>query len=143
MIEINLSLVFVMLCFWVTLWLVHRFLIQPVGGVIEERRRRIDGAQQEWTAKNDEFVAAVARVEENLTSAAQEAATVRAEARQQAMDERQQTLDGARNRADDRLSTALGTLEQEAGAAREELRRRAGELAQLLAGRLLGREVRG
>jgi F-type H+-transporting ATPase subunit b len=143
MIEINLSLVFVMLCFWVTLWLVHRFLIQPVGGVIDERRRRIDGAQQEWSAKNDEYTAAIARVEEDLTTAAQEAASVRTDARQHAMDERQQTLDAARQSADARLGSALEALEQEAGAARDELRRRAEELSRLLAGRVLGREVRG
>jgi F0F1-type ATP synthase membrane subunit b/b' len=143
MIEINLSLVFVMLCFWVTLWLVHRYLIGPVGGVIEERRRRIDGAQQEWTAKNEEHLAAIARVEEAMTAAAQEAAGVRSDARQQAMDARQQTLDAARHRADERLLAALESLDREADAARNELRRRAEELAQMLAGRVLGREVRG
>jgi ATP synthase F0 subunit b len=143
MIEINLSLVFVMLCFWVTLWLVHRFLIQPVGSVIDERRRRIDGAQQEWTAKNEEHLAAIAKVEDELSAAAKEAAGVRAEARQKALDDRQHALDGARVRADERLVSALETLDQEAGTARDELRRKVEKLAQLLAGRLLGREVRG
>lgn len=143
MIEINLSLILVMLCFWVTLWLVHRFLIRPVGSVIDERRRRVDGAQQEWTAKNEEYQAAVVRVEDQLTEAARQAAGVRAELRQQAMDTRQQKLDAARNRADERLLAALETLESDASAARDELRRRAEELAQMLAGRLLGREVRG
>ena len=82
-------------------------------------------------------------MEEELTSAAKEAAGVRSEIRQKALDERQATLDAARAQADERLTSALGDLAQEADSARDELRRRAEELARMLAGRLLGREVRG
>lgn len=137
----NLSLIFIMVCFWVTLWIVYRFLIRPVGDVIDERSRRIDGAQQEWSAKNEEYLAAVARVEEQVAAAAKDAATVRADARQRAMDERQATLDTARAAAAERLADALSTLDNETEAARSDLRNRAQELARLLAGRLLGREI--
>ena len=137
----NLSLIFVMVCFWVTLWIVYRFLIRPVGAVIGERGRRIDDAQQEWSAKNEEYLAAVSRVEDEVTAAAKEAAKIRADARQQAVDERQATLQAARARADERLADVLSTLDKEADAARSDLRRRAEELARLLAGRLLGREL--
>ncbi len=143
MIEINLSLVLVMVCFWVTLWLVNRFLIRPTGRVIGERRRRIDDAHQEWSAKNEEYQAALGRTEDAVTEAAKDAARIRAEARQRAMDARQATLDEARAKADDRLIAALDSLDADADAARTDLRRRAEELASLLAGRLLGREVAG
>ncbi len=99
----NLSLILIMVCFWVTLWIVHRFLIRPVGTVMGERRRRIDDAQQEWSAKNEEYLAAVARVEEEVSTAAKDAAKIRADARQHAMDARQAALDQARARADERL----------------------------------------
>lgn len=137
----NVSLVLVMVCFWITLWLVYRFLIRPVGATLDERGRRINSAQQEWTARNEDFSRAVAEVEESVQNAAKNAAAVRAEARQQAMDRRQEALEGARGQADARLTSVLETLESEADAARAELRRRAGELARLLAGRLLGREM--
>lgn len=137
----NLSLIFIMVCFWVTLWIVYRFLIRPVGDVISERNRRIDDAQQEWSAKNEEYLAAVARVEGEVAAAAKEAATVRADARQRAMDERQAALDKARAQADERLGDVLVTLDNETEAARSDLRGRAEELARLLAGRLLGREI--
>ena len=139
----NLSLLFIMVCFWVTLWIVHRFLIRPIGGVIGERRRRIDDAQAEWSAKNEEYLAAVARVEEEVSAAAKESAGIRAEARQGAMDARQTALDRARATADERLLGVLETLDNETEAARSELRKRAEELARLLAGRLLGRELAG
>jgi F-type H+-transporting ATPase subunit b len=137
----NVSLVLIMVCFWITLWLVYRFLIRPVGATLDERGRRIASAQQEWTARNEDFSRAVAEVEESVQNAAKNAAAVRAEARQQAMDRRQEALEGVRGQADARLTSVLETLESDADAARAELRRRAGELARLLAGRLLGREM--
>jgi F-type H+-transporting ATPase subunit b len=137
----NLSLIFVMVCFWVTLWIVYRFLVRPVGTVISERSRRIDDAKQEWSAKNEQYVAAVARVEDEVSGAAKDAARIRADARQRAMDDRQAALDRARASADERLVGVLATLDSEAEAARTDLRKRAEELARLLAGRLLGREL--
>ena len=137
----NLSLLFVMVCFWMTLWLVQRYLIRPVGAVVDDRQLRLDDAQQEWTAKNEEHLAAVARVEEEMRAAAKEAGRVRAEARQEAMSERQKGLADARGRADDRLVAVLDGLTKETEAARAELRHQAEELARLLAGRLLGREM--
>jgi F0F1-type ATP synthase membrane subunit b/b' len=130
-----------MVCFWATLWIVHRFLIRPVGTVMGERGRRIDDAQQEWSAKNEEYLAAVSRVEEEVSTAAREAARIRADARQHAMEERQSALDQARARADERLLGVLETLEKDAETARFDLRARAEDLARLLASRLLGREL--
>ncbi len=137
----NASLVLIMVCFWVTLWLVHRYLIVPVSAVLADRRRRIDGAKQEWSARNEEYLSAVARIEDQLQNAARDAAKCRADARQRAMDGRHLALETARARADERLASVVESLEKDAEAARGELHRRAEELARLLAGRLLGREM--
>ena len=137
----NLSLILVMVCFWVTLWIVYRFLIRPVGAVIGERQRRIDDAQQEWSAKNEEYLAAVSRVEDEVAGAAKDASRIRADARQRALEERQAALDSTRAHADVRLAGFLETLDSEADKARSDLRRQAVELARMLASRLLGREL--
>ena len=137
----DLSLIFIMVCFWAALWIVHRFLIRPVGTVMGERSRRIDDAQQEWSAKNEEYLAAVSRVEEEVSAAAREAARIRAEARQHAMDTRQAMLDQAHARADEQLVAVLDTLDKDSETARADLRNRAEELARMLASRLLGREL--
>ena len=137
----NMSLILVMVCFWATLWLVQRFLIRPVGATLEERRQRVEGAQQEWAARNEEYLSAITRVEVKLEGAAKEAGQVRGDLRQQAMDTRQAALESAKERADARLIEAVNTLDSDAETARQELRRRAQELARLLADRLLAREV--
>ena len=137
----NLSLILVMVCFWVTMWLVYRYLIRPVGTTVDERSRRIDGAQHEWSARNEEHLAAIAQVESEVVDAAKAAAQIRSAARQEALDARQQILDNARERADARLTGALEELDQEAIRASGDLRRQAEDLARMLAGRLIEREV--
>ncbi len=142
MISIDLSLILVMVCFWMTLWLVHRFLIRPVGAVVDDRRRRIEGAQQEWTARNEEYLGAIAEVENELESAAKESG----KGPQRGPGTRhghtvKSALERARADADERLGSVLDTLGKDADTARADLRRRAEELARLLAGRLLGREM--
>ncbi len=138
----NVSLVLVMVCFWMTLWLVHRFLIRPVGRTLAERRHRIVTAQDEWSARNEEHLAAVARIEAELDEAAHAAGQARAALRQDAMDARQTTLETAKARADARLVDAVDGLNRTAEEARAELRNTARALARMLAERLLAREVR-
>ena len=137
----NLSLIIVMVCFWITFWLIQKFLLKPVGGVLAERKRRIEGAEAEWQSKHQEYLDETARLESELENAAKAAAKVRADHRQAALDRRQAILDTARQQADGKLDEAMGALEGEASAARVELERNARELAQLYASRLLGREV--
>jgi F-type H+-transporting ATPase subunit b len=137
----NLSLLLIMICFWCTMWLVHRFLIKPVGAVLEERQGRIGQATQSWEATHQEYLAATARLEAEIQDAAREAARTRGERRQRALDDRQATLDRAHAEADDRLGAALIALDAQTAAARGELQASAAELARLFATRLLGRRV--
>ena len=55
-----------MVCFWATLFIVYRYLIVPVNRVLEERTGTIDGAEKEWTSRNEDYLAATARLEEEL-----------------------------------------------------------------------------
>lgn len=137
----NLSLLMIMACFWVTLWLVQRYLIGPLGAVLEERRGRIEGAEKKWAAKNEEHRSATARLESELEEAARSAAAVREEHCQRANQRRQEVLNQARAAAEEKLDRALGDLDREAEEARTELARHAAALSKALASRLLEREV--
>jgi F-type H+-transporting ATPase subunit b len=137
----NLSLFFIMVCFWVTFFLVDRFLIKPILRVLDERHGRIRGAQDEWAARNEEYLSATARLEAAVEDAAREGAKRRAELREQAQAQRQELLERAGEQANASLEKALSELDRDAKAARDELRERAQELARLFAGQLLQREV--
>jgi F0F1-type ATP synthase membrane subunit b/b' len=138
----NASLFLVMICFWVTFWLVQRYLIGPVGRVVAERQGRIESAERTWASKNEEYLSATSRLEAEMEDAAREAARVRGELRQQALDRRQDLLTGARATADGQLRSVMGELAEDAEKARVELRQRAEQLAALLASQLLEREVK-
>ena len=138
----NPSLILIMVCFWLTFWLVRRFLIKPIWGVLGDRAQRIEAAQRAWKAKNEEYVSATARLEGEVEAAAREAARLRGELRQRAVDQRQEAIGRARAAAEERLAQAVAGLAADAEAARAELGERARELARLLAGQLLGREVK-
>ena len=134
----NFSLIIVMVCFWVTFWLIQKFLLKPVGAVLTERRGRIEGAENEWQSKHlDE----TARLESELGEAAKAAAVIRNGLQQQALDRRQATLDTARQQADGKLDEAMAVLDTEATSARADLKVKANELARAFASQLLGREV--
>ncbi len=137
----NLSLVLIMVCFWATLFLVYRFLIVPVNRVLDERNGRIDGAEKEWVERNDDYLAATARLEEELAEAGRQAAAIRDKHRQEAQATRQTKLDETRHHADERLQAALVELSRDEETARTELRKQAEVLARVFAARLLGREV--
>ncbi len=135
------SLLYIMACFWVAFWIVNRFLIRPVTGVVEARQRRIDDAEAVWSSKHEEYLSATSRLEAELEQAAREAARRREALRQEAEAERTKRLEAARAEAHERLEKALAELDRDAEAAREALRQEARTLARLMAGRVLGREV--
>lgn len=137
----NFSLIIVMVCFWLTYLVVQKFLLKPVGGVLAERNRRVEGAEAEWQSKHQEFMDETARLEAALEDAAKSAARVRNDHRQQALDRRQALIEAARQQADGKLDQAMDELGREAAAARAELRTSAADLARFYASRLLGREV--
>ena len=137
----NASLILVMVCFWLTFWLVKRLLVGPLTAAIGERTRRITGAERTWQTKHAEHLSATERLEAEIEDAARQAAHRRETRREEALQARQRRMEAAHAAAEERLRAATDELDGEAGVAREELHRRARELAARFAARLLDREV--
>ncbi len=138
----NLSLLMIMVCFWITFWLVRKFLILPISDILEKRRERIDSANQSWESKNQEYLSATSRLESEMEEAARDGARIREELRQQAQQARQERMQSAKAQADERLERSLVELDGDASTARGELEKLAQQLARTFAGRLLQRELR-
>jgi len=137
----NYSLLLIMVCFWVAYWLVKRYLIDAVGGVTEERQRRIETADREWATRHEEYEQALEKIEARVDDAIRQASQRRGELRQEAASRRQEMLEKAHAEAESRLEAALKELSQAAETARAELRTAAATLSRELASRLLEREV--
>lgn len=138
----NLSLILIMVCFWITFWIVQKFLLGPVGRVLEERRQRITTANETWDSENAAFLERTQRVETEMDEAARAAARTREELRAEATKVRQDKIAKTRDEVDRRLAAAVEDLDAQAAGARDELRVTARELAAQFAGQLLGREVK-
>jgi F-type H+-transporting ATPase subunit b len=137
----DLSLLMIMVCFWVAYVVIRKMFIEPLGSVLDDRTQRVEGARAKWEEKNADFESASEGFERELDEAARAAAQRRAELRHEAQAQRQQRLDAARQSADAKLSEALAQLDTEGAQAREQLRAEARQLSQLFASQLLGREV--
>jgi len=137
----NLSLLLIMICFWLTLWLVNRYLIVPIREVLERREEKIEGSARLWLERQDALRAAGEKLEAELGEAARKATALRNERRNQAQALREERLAAARKAAAEKLEEAVQKLAREGESARSELREASRALAAELAGRLLGREI--
>ena len=119
-----------------------RVFVDPLRPLIRRAREFSMGQEAaEITHEEGGLIQELAESFQEMEEAAREAAAVRAEHIHSAQEKRQSSLSAARERADERLQKALGELEADAKSAREELRATAQNLAALLAGKLLEREV--
>lgn len=121
----------------VLIWLLRRFLFQPVKAMIEARRtaalRVLDEAEGARAKARDDLAGLEARRREFQA----EGATILAAAHAAAAKERQAMLDQAREEAARLRAEARATLEREGDARRRALEAQAGELAVTMARRLL------
>lgn len=131
----------IMICFWISYWLISRFLLRPVGGVLQERQRRLDDAESAWHGKKEELASATEELERELGAAARRAADRRAECRAEADAEAARRMEQVRGEADEKLGEALKNLDQETARARQALREEADRLAEMMVSKVLDREL--
>jgi F-type H+-transporting ATPase subunit b len=126
--------------FLALVWLLRRFLFEPVLGVIERRREESLRAHDEAAAAHREAKAEAAAYREKLAAIDTEREAMRRSAFAEIEAERARRLQQAEAEAGERLAHGRRLLAEERTAALTELRTRAADLATALAERLL-REV--
>lgn len=127
--------------FAVTAFGLHALLFKPYVAYIEGREQATVGAREEARQLQDKAAAALADLEDRLSSAREEAAAIRATARETALRKESEIMTAARTQAGERLEEALATLAKEREGAREEVKAMATTLSTDVAERVLGRSV--
>jgi len=127
--------------FMVLLVILSKFVFKPFLALEGERNENIDGAKALATDLDTDADEKIASYDETLVAARKEAAGVRAEFRKEAEGKAGEILRSARGLSSKRIKEAKAKLQQEEAAAKDGLGKRADELANAIAGRLLGREV--
>jgi len=122
-------------------WLLNRWLFQPILGVLDARKKRIDdaaGAQDDMLARIDEM----SRAQAERLAEARRAAVERVESAKAAAEgKRAEEVAHARDQAEHRIEEAQGRVDAAAASAEKDLRRDVALLAKRIASQVLGREV--
>lgn len=138
----DLSLVFIMLCFWAVFFVVASQVVKPLGRILDEREALSRGAHQRLDEARSALQMAMMRSEKELAVASTEATRERAAMRAEGEATRRARLDAARERSQQTLANLGRDLDQASADARAGLRANTEQLARELASRLLGRGLR-
>jgi F0F1-type ATP synthase membrane subunit b/b' len=137
----NLSLLFVMACFWLVYLLVSSQFVKPLGAVLDEREKRSREARAAFDQAEQALTAAIEKCERQLAAAAAEGQKERTLLRAAGEATRRARLDEARDQTQQHIVELKRQLAGASDQARAQLRSRTGQLARELASRVLGRSV--
>lgn len=143
--QINLtpdySLIMIMVIFMANYWIVRRFLVKPINGVLVARETEIRSADILYEESLSRFNDATARIEEQLHQARKEAAARRETFRSEALAHRNQVIERTRSEAESIVQEADASLRNDVEEARVKIVRESEQLARLAAEKILGRKI--
>ncbi|MDO3378473.1 ATP synthase F0 subunit B [Geoalkalibacter halelectricus] len=141
MIDFNWTFFLQLANFLILIYLLNVLLFRPLTRVMDERKQATTGGHQRARDLEEQIQAKMAAYREQLQAAKAEAATERAALRLAAGEEEARILGAAHQKAADQLKAIRNQVDQEAAAARQSLRDSAGQLAQQVASKVLGRSL--
>lgn len=138
MLDLNITLLFQLVNFFVALILLNVLLIRPIRNIIRQRKSVMDGMGSEAASFEEQAAQRLADYEAQLQGARQEAGKNRAEARAAGAAEQAALVSAAQQEAQTIMAQARETLRGEADAAMSQLRGRIDEFADKVVARVLG-----
>lgn len=137
----DLSLLAIMAIFVVNYFVVRKFFLQPINGVLEARETETESAERLYEEALGRLNDATSKTEMQLHAAKRDAAQVRERFRGEAAAYRQQVVDRTGGEAKAMVADADARLSTDVKTARETIVRESESLARLAAERILGRPV--
>ena len=138
MLDLNLTMLFQLVNFFVALILLNVLLIRPIRNIIRQRKSVMDGMGSEAASFEEQAARRLADYEAQLQCASQEAGRNRAEGRAAGAAEQAALVSAAQQEAQTIMAQARETLRGEAEAAMSQLRGRIDEFADKAVARVLG-----
>ncbi len=134
-------MILILAIFFAILWLLNRYVFQPVSAILDERERDRATAAAAYSEALAEFQKAADRIEADLSLARREALKLREERRAEGMARRSETLERVKHETAEKLAAASSDLDRMSRSVSADLPARVSSLARTLAGKILGREV--
>lgn len=141
LIDIDHTVWIQLLLFFIVAFIGSRLLFRPYLRMRDERAAGIEGARDEASRLSAEADARLAHYEQEIAAARSKAQDERRAMRTEAATRQREATEAARTEATRSFETARLRVEREANLARQQLMPRAAEVAEEIAGKLLGRKV--
>lgn len=135
------TFVLTILNLFIQIFLMKKFLFQPVKRILEERQKRADQNIRAAEQEKAEAEAVKAEYTENMARAREEAASILERAKQDASQQADELLANARTEAQSLKVKAENDIRQERKRALNEAKDEIGGLAMDIAGRVVEREI--
>ena len=136
MLDLNITMLFQLANFLITLFVLNLLLIRPIRKIIRDRKALMDNLSGEAESFETKAKDRLENYEE-LTKARQDATAARESGRQAGQKEQQALVEAAQKEAQGILGEARKKLNAEAESSLAELRSQIGKLSQQLATRVL------
>jgi F-type H+-transporting ATPase subunit b len=137
----DLSLLAIVVIFFLNYLVVRRFFFKPITEIMESRESESATAESLYNEAMARFEEATSRTEAQLHAAKRDAAAVREKFRAEAAAHRQQVIERTQAEAKKLVGEADARLQGDVSEARGKIARDAESLAKLAAERILGRPV--
>lgn len=135
------QLIIQMIAFIVFIFLLWKFAVGPITGMLDERQDRIRESMEAAERMRAELRETQARNEQVLLEARREAQEIISTARSNGEQMITRAREEAAAQSDEYLERARGTLRQETAQARQQLRNDVADLAVMAAGRIVKKEL--
>jgi F0F1-type ATP synthase membrane subunit b/b' len=137
----DLSLLVIMVIFWLNYVVVRKFFLQPINSVMEQREHETKTAEQIYEESLGRFNEATSKMEAELHTARREATQVRDKFRAEAAEHRNAIIEKTSAQAKATVGEAEQQLEKDVDVARNRIKTESESLARMAAERILGRAV--
>ena len=137
----DLSLLVIMVIFWLNYVVVRKFFLQPINSVMEQREHETKSAEQVYEESLGRFNEATSKMEAELHTARREATQIRDKFRAEAAERRNAMIEKTSAEAKATVGEAEQQLEKDVDVARNRIKTESESLARMAAERILGRPV--
>ncbi len=137
LVYLNMTILFQIFNFLVLLWLLTRFLYKPIINLLDKRAAQIKASLDDAKRNKEESEQELENIRKEYDDAKRESFSIREQARDIAGKERERIIQSGKAAYDEMVARAGKDMELELARAKEDLRRRVGELGVDIARRIL------
>jgi F-type H+-transporting ATPase subunit b len=141
MIELNLTLIIQLVIVLSLMGILTQIVFKPFMNVLQERRNRIEGAEQKAKDLQQQADELIERYREAIAAAQAQGASIRDEIRKTSLAEEMAILEKAMGEANRLIQEIKGKIAEESRTAQVDLRFQAQNLSREITERILGRSI--